>query len=113
MTTGAHHTCHPLPLAEAVVHVRGEMDYGLASELLRASLLAALARVPSGSNLVIDLRNSSFCDSSGLNVLLAVRLRALKRGIHLVLAAPSHQMIRLLEFTESDDLFTYATAPAD
>ncbi|MFD8205915.1 STAS domain-containing protein [Streptomyces sp. NPDC059695] len=91
----------------------GEMDYGRASELLRESLLAALDGTPSGSNLVVDLRNSSFCDSTGLNVLLAVRLRALTRGVHLVLAAPSHQMLRLLEFTHSDDLFTYVPLPAE
>ncbi|MFE7516002.1 STAS domain-containing protein [Streptomyces sp. NPDC057540] len=91
----------------------GEMDYGRASERLRASLLAALDETPSGSNLVVDLRNSSFCDSTGLNVLLAVRLRALHRGVHLVLAAPSHQMIRLLEFTGSADLFTCVPLPAE
>ncbi|MFG3042216.1 STAS domain-containing protein [Streptomyces sp. NPDC048330] len=112
MATGAEHA-HPLLPAEQVVRVSGEMDYGRASELLQASLLAALDETPSGSNLVVDLRNSSFCDSTGLNVLLEVRLRALNRGVHLVLAAPSHQMIRLLEFTGSDDLFTYVPLPAE
>ncbi|MGW6418972.1 STAS domain-containing protein [Streptomyces sp. NPDC055055] len=112
MATGADHTHPTLLLAAHVVRVNGEMDYGSASELLRASLLAALDETPSGSNLVVDLRNSSFCDSAGLNVLLAVRLRALRRGVHLVLAAPSHQMVRLLEFTGSDDLFSYVPLPA-
>ncbi|MBB4986806.1 anti-anti-sigma factor [Streptomyces sp. SFB5A] len=90
----------------------GEMDYEHAEEL-HASLATALDGAPAGSDIVVDLQNSSFCDSSGLNVLLSVRLEALKRGVHLVLAAPSHQMIRLLEFTGSDDLFTYVPVVTD
>ncbi|MFF0430910.1 STAS domain-containing protein [Streptomyces sp. NPDC004327] len=109
MATGATHSDRPAARTERgrnVVRVSGEMDYEHAEEL-RASLAAALDRAPAGSDIVVDLRNSSFCDSSGLNVLLSARLQALNQGAHVVLAAPSHQMIRLLEFTESDDLFTY------
>ncbi|MGW8765878.1 STAS domain-containing protein [Streptomyces sp. NPDC055815] len=90
----------------------GEMDLEHAEEL-RASLRAALTSAPAGSDIVVDLQNSSFCDSSGLNVLLTARLWALERGQHLVLAAPSHQMIRILELTEADHLFTYIPGTQD
>ncbi|WP_426361739.1 STAS domain-containing protein [Streptomyces sp. E-08] len=115
MATGAADTGRPTPHAgrgRSVVRVSGEMDFEHSKEL-RASLMTALDRTPPGSDVVVDLRNSSFCDSSGLNVLLSVRLAALKRGVHLALAAPSHQMIRLLEFTRSEDLFTYIPAGVD
>ncbi|MFF3609342.1 STAS domain-containing protein [Streptomyces sp. NPDC002463] len=115
MATGATHSDRPTARTErgrSVVRVSGEMDHEHAEEL-HASLAAALDRAPAGSDIVVDLQNSSFCDSSGLNVLLSVRLQALKRGVHFILAAPSHQMIRLLEFTRSDDLFTYAPVATD
>ncbi|MCZ0978563.1 STAS domain-containing protein [Streptomyces diastatochromogenes] len=95
-----------------VVRVSGEMDFEHAEEL-RASLTTALARAPAGSDIVVDLRNSSFCDSSGLNVLLAARRQGLEQGHHLILAAPSHQMIRLLGLTHTDSLFTYIPVTAD
>ncbi|MFF8375609.1 STAS domain-containing protein [Streptomyces sp. NPDC015661] len=115
MATGAARPGYPTAgteRARRVVRVSGEMDFEHAEEL-RASLAAALDGAPDGSDIVIDLRNSSFCDSSGLNVLLSVRLQALKRGVHLVLAAPSHQMVRLLEFTRSEGLFTYNPVATD
>ncbi|MER7952507.1 STAS domain-containing protein [Streptomyces sp. NPDC096079] len=106
MVTGAAHT------GRNVVRVSGEMDLEHA-EQLRVSLMEAVTRAPAGSDVVVDLRNSSFCDSSGLNVLLAARQRALDAGRHLVLAAPSHQMIRLLEFTRTYGLFSYGPVAAD
>lgn len=95
-----------------VVRVSGEMDFEHAEEL-HASLTATLTQAPAGSDVVVDLQNSSFCDSSGLNVLLAARRRGLEQGQHLILAAPSHQMIRLLELTHADSLFTYIPVAAD
>ncbi|MFJ6577149.1 STAS domain-containing protein [Streptomyces sp. NPDC091368] len=97
---------------QSVVRVSGEMDFEHV-RALTASLTAALEQAPPGADIVVDLRYSSFCDSSGLNALLAARRRALRRGQRLVLAAPSHQMIRLLERTHTDTLFTYAPAVTD
>ena len=82
-------------------------------EQLRASLATALSEAPEGSDVIVDLQNSSFCDSTGLNALLAAREEARNRGHHLLLATPSHQMIRLLELTGSADLFTLLPAVAD
>ncbi|WP_418959791.1 STAS domain-containing protein [Streptomyces tritici] len=87
-----------------VLGLRGDMDLHHADEL-RALLFAGIAQAPDGAEIVIDLRNSSFCDTTGLNVLLAARDEALDRGHSVRLAAPSHQMVRLLEITGRVGLF--------
>ncbi|MEV7617751.1 STAS domain-containing protein [Streptomyces sp. NPDC089799] len=92
-----------------VVPVRGDMDFEHADRL-RETLTAVLSRAPAGSDVVVDLRNSSFCDSAGLNALLAARQQARERGVRIRLAAPSHQMVRVLELTGSDGLFTLCSA---
>ncbi|MFI8521111.1 STAS domain-containing protein [Streptomyces sp. NPDC085481] len=97
--------------APHVVRVRGDMDLDHAEEL-RASLMAAVAEAPRGADIVVDLRHSSFCDSSGLNALLAARQEATESGHRLRLAAPSHQMVRLLELTGSMGLFVLGPAVA-
>ncbi|MFD8637564.1 STAS domain-containing protein [Streptomyces sp. NPDC059533] len=95
-----------------VLRVSGDMDLDHADQL-RASLDTALSEAPEGSDVIVDLQNSSFCDSTGLNALLAAREEARILGHRLLLAAPSHQMIRLLELTGSDGLFTLLPAVAD
>ncbi|MFD7629301.1 STAS domain-containing protein [Streptomyces sp. NPDC059851] len=95
-----------------VVRVSGDMDFDHA-EQLDSSLTAALSRAEDGSDIVVDLQHSSFCDSAGLNALLTARRQALERGQRLVLAAPSHQMIRMLELTGSVDLFALVPAATD
>ncbi|MFD0271888.1 STAS domain-containing protein [Streptomyces sp. NPDC127106] len=87
-----------------VVHVTGEIDMEHAGEL-RDVLMTALDGAKASSEIIVDLSNSSFCDSSGLNALLRVREAALRTGHTLSLAAPSHQMLRLLDLTGSADLF--------
>ncbi|MFF2198814.1 STAS domain-containing protein [Streptomyces sp. NPDC058157] len=93
-----------------VVRISGEMDYDHA-EQLDTVLGAAVVEAADGADIVIDLRDSSFCDSAGLRALLTARRRARTRGHLLVLAAPSHQMIRLLELTGTTDLFGLSPAP--
>ncbi|MFF8375683.1 STAS domain-containing protein [Streptomyces sp. NPDC015661] len=95
-----------------VVWVRGDLDMDSVAEL-RPQLLDGVALAPRGTEIVIDLQNSSFCDSTGLNLLLAARESALANGNHVTLAAPSHQMIRLLELTGSADLFGLGPAEAE
>ncbi|MFB7863032.1 STAS domain-containing protein [Streptomyces sp. NPDC056069] len=58
-----------------------------------------------GAEIILDLQNSSFCDSTGLNELINGRQRALESGHPVSLAAPSHQMVRLLEITQAIGLF--------
>ncbi|MFE0580031.1 MULTISPECIES: STAS domain-containing protein [unclassified Streptomyces] len=99
----------PVPEAAAgteyrVVRVTGDMDLEHAGEL-RETLAAALSQAPEGAEVIVDLRNSSFCDSAGLNTLLEARRQAVQSGHVLRLAAPSHQLLRLLELTGSSGSF--------
>ncbi|MFF0474832.1 STAS domain-containing protein [Streptomyces sp. NPDC004284] len=106
--TSKEHTVPPAALSNAghhTVRVSGDMDYKHAQQL-HAMLMAAVTRAPAHCDVVVDLRNSSFCDSAGLSALLAARQQAREQGTRLVLAAPSHQMIRVLELTGSLELFT-------
>lgn len=76
-------------------------------------LFKAIAEAPPGSEVLIDLTYSSFCDSSGLNTLLAARQRAAEAGHTFRLGAPSHQMLRLMEITAATGVFAMGPVPQD
>jgi anti-anti-sigma factor len=82
MTSDKEQTAHPEAESRAphrvVVWVSGEMDLDHAAEL-RTLLFDGVARAPRGADVVVDLQNSSFCDSTGLNLLLAARNRLMRR----------------------------------
>ncbi|MFE5560629.1 STAS domain-containing protein [Streptomyces sp. NPDC056544] len=87
-----------------VVPVSGEIDIQHAGEL-EGLLTAALSGAEPSAAIIVDLSNSSFCDSSGLNALIRAREAGLRTGHTLILAAPSHQMLRLLDLTGATALF--------
>ncbi|MEU8437200.1 STAS domain-containing protein [Streptomyces sp. NPDC029216] len=60
---------------------------------------------------MVDLQHLSFCDSSGLNALLAARTAATESSQNLYLAAPREQFTRLLKITGAGELFTIETVP--
>lgn len=61
---------------------------------------------------VVDLHEVAFCDSTGLNLLLKVRLAAAAAEIEFRLAAPSAQITRLLEITGAGAVFSiHPTVP--
>jgi anti-anti-sigma factor len=86
-----------------VVVLRGAIDWE-DEEALRRALLDALGRTVRGIDL--DLKEVSFWDCSGLNVLLAVRRVALLDGKTVVLRATSPVVDRVLELTDTLALFT-------
>ncbi|MFF0549697.1 STAS domain-containing protein [Streptomyces sp. NPDC004311] len=90
------------------VHVSGEIDMNSSPEV-REDLTAALDASPSG--LDIDLAAVTFCDSSGLHVLLDLHHRAQEAGKTLVLSALSRAIIRLLHITGVQDLLTIQNPP--
>jgi anti-anti-sigma factor len=79
-----------------IVHLSGEIDI-FTSAALRRRLLDALHC--STSRLIIDLSEVSFCDSSGLAVLVGIQHRARPMGITLALTGPRPFMSRLLHVT--------------
>ena len=79
-----------------VVELAGELDIACAPAL-RDELLSLLRR--GSSHLVIDLSEVSFCDASGLAVLVSAGRRARLLGGFLRLAAVSPQVGRVLQMT--------------
>ncbi|MFD8891914.1 STAS domain-containing protein [Streptomyces sp. NPDC059566] len=104
-STAQHAVAHPVP---CVIRVRGVMDLDHSAELsdaLRTGIELAHKERRTDPDLVVDLTHSSFCDSSGLGVLLQARSAAADQGLTVRLAAPSHQMLRLLELTGITEVF--------
>lgn len=86
-----------------MLRVAGEIDLSTASHF-RAAALAALRR--HGPVISLDLSRVGFMDSTGLEVLLATNRRATLEGGQLYLVDPSQRVMRLLEVTGMDRLFT-------
>ncbi|WP_329403070.1 STAS domain-containing protein [Streptomyces virginiae] len=84
----------------------GEIDIATAPLLSRA-LVQALAHVgdAQADRIVTDCSRVTFCDSSGLNALLAARQTAVRAGTAIHLANPAPQLQRLLEITGAAPLF--------
>ncbi|NBM20976.1 STAS domain-containing protein [Streptomyces sp. GC420] len=87
----------------AVVAPAGELDHHTA-DLLREPLEKA---VESGSpRLIVDCSELEFCDSTGLNVLLSVRLRAEAEGGAVHLAGMQPVVARVFEITGAEAVFS-------
>ncbi|MFE2142295.1 STAS domain-containing protein [Streptomyces sp. NPDC059456] len=87
-----------------VVHVGGEMDIDRAPMLYDA-LHAVITQTDGPNEIVLDLAELSFCDSSGLNALIQARHTADEHGKRITLRAPQPQFLRLLQITGADSLF--------
>ncbi|MFB4308545.1 STAS domain-containing protein [Actinomadura sp. GTD37] len=79
-----------------VVAVSGELD-SASTPSLREQLHIALR--DTGAHVTIDLSGVTFCDSSGLAMLVGACRRTEARGAIVVLAAPRAQLAKLLEIT--------------
>ncbi|MFI7180128.1 STAS domain-containing protein [Streptomyces spororaveus] len=87
-----------------VVHVGGEMDIDRAPMMYDA-LQAAITEPGGSDEIVVDLSDLSFCDSSGLNALIHAQQTAAEHGRRIVLRTPPPQLRRLLGMTGADALF--------
>jgi anti-anti-sigma factor len=92
---------------DATLLVKGEIDLGTAP-LLQAELsrLADAGR----RRVRVDLRDVTFMDSQGLNVLARAHRRLVAEGAALTLVAPSEPVRRVLEITGVDRIVTIAGA---
>ncbi|MCX5195420.1 STAS domain-containing protein [Streptomyces sp. NBC_00249] len=91
-----------------LVQVHGEIDMEDASAL-RGDLVPALRAARTG--LDVDLSQVTFCDSSGLDVLLYVNRLAAETGKSLVLTALSRPVARLLDLTGTLEVFAVRDGP--
>ncbi|MFB8306861.1 STAS domain-containing protein [Kitasatospora purpeofusca] len=82
-----------------IVSLTGELDRDSAD-----GLRTALAGLPEEglARILVDLAELSFCDSTGLNILLRARQEAEPAGVRLELAGPRPVVVRLLAVTGAD-----------
>ena len=87
-----------------VVAVSGEIDLYTAPRL--HSELAAAVTVEGQPHVIVDMAGVEFCDSTGMNVLLAAHRVATERDGDLTLAAPRPSVRKILEVTGLQSVFT-------
>lgn len=90
--------------------VAGEIDLYTAPKL-HSALTSALTE-DSPLRLVVDMTGVEFCDSTGMNVLLAAHRRAREFGGDLQLAAPRPAIRKVLQVTGLESVFTVLDSPA-
>jgi len=76
------------------------------------SELAAAVKGEGPSRVIVDMAGVDFCDSTGMNVLLAALRRARERGGDLVLAGPRPAVRKILQVTGLESVFTVLDDPA-
>lgn len=93
-----------------VLEVNGDLDHDSAPVIRH--LLPGLD-IGQGQQLVVDLGGLTFCDSSGITVLLAARNHALAARATIVLAAVPDMISRTLSIVGLDEVFpVHPTAQA-
>ncbi|MFD3698823.1 STAS domain-containing protein [Streptomyces sp. NPDC058646] len=91
-----------------VIELAGDLDHHTAPEV--RALLPDVVLAP-GQLLVIDLGGLTFCDSSGITVLIAARNHALAARAGIALAAVPDRVSRIFRIVGLDHVFrTHATA---
>lgn len=109
----------PLPLGElelqvangfggSVIQVVGSLVFGTAGEF-RQLVEQLLEQEP--ARLILDLRQASFIDSSGLGALVATRRLASEAGVELVLWGLTPQVRRVFEMVHAVELFRILDSP--
>ncbi|MQA96762.1 MAG: anti-sigma factor antagonist [Streptosporangiales bacterium] len=82
-----------------IVRLRGELDMATAPAL-RNRLMALLH--PGLRRIVLDLSGLTFCDATGLGLLVGIQNRTVSLGVDLRLSAPRWQLAKVLNSTGLD-----------
>jgi anti-sigma B factor antagonist len=89
------------PASPGVLHLSGDLDVESASALLEVGLPV----IDEVGELVLELSELTFLDSSGLAVLVRLHKRLVDKDAELVLRAPPLSARRILEITNLDEVF--------
>ncbi|QNA77640.1 STAS domain-containing protein [Streptomyces sp. So13.3] len=101
-------TTRTLP-CDPVIEMAGELDHHTASHV--RDLLPGLA-IDAGQQLLLDLSGLTFCDSTGITVLIAARHYALAAHASIVLIAVPAHIRRILHIVCLEQVFpAYGTVP--
>jgi anti-anti-sigma factor len=101
-------TAAPVAGDVAGLAVSGEVDIATAPQL-RTALADAIGRSPRGVEL--DLRDCSFIDSTGLQVIVRAAVTLAERGAWLLLRRPPDRLRRLFETAGIDGIDGIRLAP--
>ena len=93
-----------------MLSVAGEIDLYTAPRLHGELVTVLTGDEP--VRLVVDMSGVEFCDSTGMNVLLAAHRRAREHGGDLELAAPRPGVRKILQVTGLESVFTVIDDPA-
>ena len=93
-----------------IMSLGGEIDLYTAPRL-HGELVTVLAG-GAPVQIVVDMSAVEFCDSTGMNVLLAAHRRAREQGGDLELAAPRPAVRKILQVTGLESVFTVLDDPA-
>lgn len=93
-----------------IVALAGEIDLYTAPRL--QSELAAAIAAGDPARLIVDMSGVEFCDSTGMNVLLAAHRRAREQGGDLELTGPRPAVRKILQVTGLETVFTVIENPA-
>ncbi|MFF3312985.1 STAS domain-containing protein [Streptomyces sp. NPDC002952] len=83
-----------------VLMLTGEIDHHTGGQLRRALDVTDTAR----PRVVIDMRQVTFMDSSGINILITAYQAVTEAGGWLRLAAPTDSVLRVLQMVGVDDI---------
>jgi anti-sigma B factor antagonist len=92
-----------------IMSLGGEIDLYTAPRL--HGELVSLLSGDSPVQVVVDMSGVEFCDSTGMNVLLAAHRRAREQGGDLELAAPRPAIRKILQVTGLESVFTVLDDP--
>ncbi|GIH94294.1 STAS domain-containing protein [Planobispora siamensis] len=93
-----------------MVLVAGDLDHHTASRLRAA--LDEIALAP-GTGVVIDLSAMTFCDSTGISILVAAHRRAHEAGAALALAGMERDIVYVFQIMGLDRLFSLYDTPEE
>jgi anti-sigma B factor antagonist len=93
-----------------VLEVRGEIDVA-SSPQLHSSISELIEAEP--EIVVVDLSGVSFIDSTGLGVLVSAETQVREAGKSLRLVVTQPQIMKLLELTGLDEVFTVLSSTID
>ncbi|MGC5341985.1 STAS domain-containing protein [Streptomyces sp. DT24] len=85
-----------------VVEMRGELDYHSAPQA--RDVLSTLRMAP-GQRLLLDLGGLTFCDSSGISVMIALRNHALAARSEVALVAVPERIVRVFRVIGLEPIF--------
>jgi len=92
---------------ELVIAIRGDLDLATSGRLKTE----ATPHVKTGTRVVLDCSQVTFCDCAGLLALAELRARAHTADTGFALAGASDAVLRVLELSGTTDLFRTLPAP--